>query len=760
MFNQKMEDVLNRAFDYANNRRHQFVTVEHLLWALLGVESVLSFFEFSPEKSDRILRNLEAFMNKTSLLWTEDEEKYESKPNLAFRRVLQRAIFQSQQRRDDDVGPWDVFLSIFDESNSQAVYFLKQEGVTRKDALKYAKAPQGRTKPNVVSEIFEILEPSVASPASEGAIERYAVNINEHIRQGLIDPVLSRNREIGRAIEVLSRRRKNNPLLVGEAGVGKTAIVEGIAWHIVMGKAPMELCDCSVYALDLASLLAGTKYRGDFEKRLKSVLAEFNRLGNAILFVDEIHTLIGVGATSGGSLDAANLLKPMLSRGEIRLIGATTYHEYRTILEKDKALTRRFQYINVKETNFDETLNILKGLRSKYEHFYQAVIEDSALHAAIELSNRYMNARHQPDKSIDLIDESGAYLSIHCLDDTPRVINRDTVVATVARLTNIPLVQLSAGELQRLKKLPRHLAQMIFGQPKAIHAVCNALKIAFTGIRDAKKPIGCFLFAGPTGVGKTEFAIQLAEYMGFKLLRFDMSEYVEKHSAYQLIGAPVGYVGYEQGGLLCDAVMKHPYSVVLFDEIEKANEDILNLLLQVMDHGRLTDNSGRKADFRHSIIIMTSNVGSVCFEGARMGFSTQKAELGAGAMEQINRAFSPEFRNRLDKVVLFNALDMKLLEKIVDKELRLLTQLMESKKMRVAYAPTLRDWCVAQIADTRMGARSIRRVIDAHIKQLIADHILNHAQETQGLSMVIEVADGAPVIRSCDEPLPGLSLKL
>lgn len=758
-----MESVLNSAFEFAKSSRHQFVTVEHLLVALLDSEQLTTYASKKKIRRKRLIENITEFVGQTSLVFSKDDEITEAQPTLAFQRVLQRAIFQAQNHHMDEVAPIDVLVSLFNEPDSQAVFFLNKAKIFKKDILKlrnvtsdYPTEESDRMSFLSESGMSDIIDTDVSSAmgSSEHSVERYAVNINDQIRKGYIDPVVSREKEIDRAIEILSRRRKNNPLLVGEAGVGKTAIVEGIAWRIINGNAPVDLIDCSVYTLDLANLLAGTKYRGDFEKRLKAVLAEFNKMGNAILFVDEIHTLIGVGAASGGSLDAANLLKPMLSRGELRLIGATTNHEFRTIMEKDKALTRRFQQINVKETNVKETVAILKGLRGKYESFYSCMIENSAIDAAIELSDRYMSTRFQPDKSIDLIDESGAYMLINYPDSKIRVIDRDVVIETIGRLTNIPVLQLRCNELERLKKLSLHMSTMIYGQSNAIKAICNSLKIAFTGIREVQKPIGSFIFAGPTGVGKTEFAVQLAKHMNFKLLRFDMSEYVERHSAYQLIGAPAGYVGYEQGGLLSESVINNPYSVVLLDEIEKANEDILNLLLQVMDHGTLTDNNGRKADFRHCIIIMTSNVGSSLYKSNDIGFmSDAKTNVKHNVMAAVEKSFSPEFRNRLDKVVLFKPLELDVMRRIVDKELMALEVLLQSKNLSVSFSSELKLWLIDHGIESGMGARPLRRLIDASLKQLIAEHILSEDPQDENETICLGVDNGAPVMLVGSEAL-------
>lgn len=755
MFSKQMEHILNCAFDFARSAKHQFVTVEHLLYCLIENDDISAFL-LSKKASYKMLRsNLYQFIDQTCLKFSPEDEIHEPQSTLAFQRVLQRAVFQSKNSNMHEVSCMDVLVSLSNETTSQAVYFLNQVKIYIGDILQYRDASGlGHNDISFLSpsEMSSLLNNDVGLDKQDQAIDLYSVNINVQVRQGKIDPVIGRDREISRAIEILSRRRKNNPLLVGEAGVGKTAIVEGIAWAIVNNKVPRDLIGCNVYALDLASLLAGTKYRGDFEKRLKLVLAEFKSLGNAILFIDEIHTLIGVGAAAGGSLDAANLLKPMLSRGELRLIGATTNHEYRTIMEKDKALIRRFQQISVKETNFEETINILKGVKHKYEIFYSAVIDDSAIEAAVELSDRYLNNRHQPDKAIDLIDEAGAHISINCADIASRIIDRNVVIETIARLINIPVLQLTYNELTRLRKLQRHLTTMIFGQARAIRVICNSLKIAFTGIRDVKKPIGSFLFVGPTGVGKTEVALQLAKHMNFKLLRFDMSEYIERHSAYQLIGAPPGYVGYEQGGLLSESVIKNPYSVVLLDEIEKANDEILNLLLQVMDHGTLTDNAGRKADFRHCIIIMTSNIGSDVCHSEVFGFTADvKVDRKNKVIESVNKYFSPEFRNRLDKIVVFEMLDMHVMESIVDKELTELEVLLYAKDIKLEFSADLKNWFVLHGFEKDMGARPLKRLIDKTLKQLIADYILDNS-ETGPCSLYMDIENDKPclsVLESC-----------
>ena len=752
-----MENAIKTAFEMANASRHQFLTIEHLLLAMLDVLEMRMFFSQLKIRRKRLITNLEKFISETSLVFDEHDEACETQATIAFQRVLQRSIFQAQNVNNDNASTLDVLLSIFNEPSNQAVYFLNQEGIYRADVLAYIeRSPIGHLHFNNNSTMqHNKIDPSVLLDKdlhadinlSENAIERYSVNLNDHIRKGLIDPIVSREKEISRAMQILSRRRKNNPLLIGEAGVGKTAIAEGIAWRIIEGKAPADLQHCIVYILDLANLLAGTKYRGDFEKRLKAVINNFKKMGNAILFIDEIHTLIGVGAASNGSLDAANLLKPMLSRGEIRLIGATTNHEFRTIMEKDKALIRRFQNIEVKEPLFDETVTILKGLRHKYESFYSAIIEDSALDAAVELSSRYMNNRHQPDKAIDLVDEAGASMLIHQEDPTKRIINRDFVVQTTAKLMNIPMIQISTSEIERLQELPDHLKTIIFGQDEAIDYLCNNLKIAFSGIRDISKPIGSFMFSGPTGVGKTELAIQLSKHMGLHLLRFDMSEYVERHSAYQLIGAPAGYIGHEQGGLLTEAVIKNPYSVVLLDEIEKAHEDILNLLLQVMDHGKLTDNMGRCADFRHTIIIMTTNVGANNYLSHAVGFHPQHENTQYHpAMDNIQKAFSPEFRNRIDKIINFNTINEVIMERVVDKEFHALKTLLIDKNIHITYTQQLRTWLITHGTSPDMGARPLKRLINETIKQLLAEHILSTENDTEA-HIEIHLDNNIPMIR-------------
>ena len=749
-----MENVVKIAFEMANASRHQFLTVEHLLLAMLDSLEIRMFFSQLKVRRKRLITNLEKFISETSLTYEVQDEMHETQPTIAFQRVLQRAIFQAQNTHEEDVTPLNILLSIFNEPDNQAIYFLNHEGIYRADVIDYVERSHigqihhNRSYPPHKKDKISYMDNEIHDeiPQNENALERYSVNLNELVRKGLVDPIMSREHEISRAMEILSRRRKNNPLLIGEAGVGKTAIVEGIAWQIIEGRAPADLKNCTVYILDLAHLLGGTKYRGDFEKRLKSVLANFKKMGNAILFIDEIHTLIGVGAASGGSLDAANLLKPMLSRGEIRLIGATTNHEYRTIMKKDKALTRRFQQINVKETNFESTLNILKGLRHKYESFYSAIIEDSALYAAVELSSRYITNRHQPDKALDLIDEAGASISIQQPDPSLRIINKELIENTIAKLMNIPMLQLSTSELERLQQLPRYLETMIFGQHEAINALSNNLKIAFSGIRDASKPIGSFLFCGPTGVGKTELAKQLSKHMGLALLRFDMSEYIERHSAYQLIGAPAGYLGHEQGGLLTEAVIKNPYAVLLLDEIEKAHDDILNLLLQVMDHGTLTDNTGRAADFRHIILIMTTNAGASHIQTQAVGFNHDNTlQRQQFCFDAIHKTFSPEFRNRIDKIIVFNNLNRAIMECVVDKELAALQVMLLEKNIVLQFTSHLRTWLILHGTSPDMGARPLKRLINETIKQLLADHILSSEDDT-ATSLEISLHNDTPVL--------------
>ena len=719
MFSKPLERVLDQVFSYAKNNYHEYVTVEHLLLFLVDEKSIATILDSKKVNRIDLRAGLEQFVTSTSLTYAPSSGR-ETQSTLGFQRVIHRAIFQAQSEGSSEVSCINVFMSVFSEVESQAVFFLNKFNFTKNDLLTYITHHQGSDHSHLAQPDDSILSYAQKDNYVNEAVLKYAVNINESIKQGKVDPVFSRQKEITRSMEILSRKVKNNPLFVGEAGVGKTAIAEGIAWHIIEGKAPENISKCVIYALDMGNLLAGTKYRGDFEKRLKAVLAEFKKMGNAILFIDEIHTLIGAGAASGGSLDAANLIKPLLARGEIRVMGATTYQECRNLFDKDRALSRRFQKVDVKEPSMKETIDILNGLRARYEEFHQVQITDEAIHKSVELSDRYFSGRFQPDKSLDVLDETCAHIVISNRK-SKKVIESD-IEKTVSRILDIPSDQLSRSIKEKVGSLDRNLETMVFGQNEAVNKLVSTMKIAYSGMREPHKPMGCFLFAGPTGVGKTELAIQLSKQMGLKLIRFDMSEYMERHHASQLVGAPAGYVGYEQGGLLTEEVIKHPYAVLLLDEIEKAHDDICNLLLQVMDNARLTDNNGRVADFRHIILIMTSNAGSHALAQKSLGFLEQKSHTDVKLA--INKSFSPEFINRLDGVIGFHPLDPKVMTSIVDKELTALEVMLHRKNVSLKLDTKVKKWLTEHGYSVTMGARPLKRIIADTIKQPLADIVL------------------------------------
>jgi ATP-dependent Clp protease ATP-binding subunit ClpA len=719
MIAQELEVSLHMAFMEARQKRHEFITVEHLLLALLDNPSASEVLRACAADIDELRKLLTEFVTEhTPILSGEDVD---TQPTLGFQRVIQRAILHVQSSGRKEVTGANVLVAIFGEKDSHAVYFLHQKGVTRLDVVNYishgiTKVPQAASpKPE-----HEAEPEAEASPG--GALENYTLNLNALALSGKIDPLIGREREIERVIQTLCRRRKNNPLLVGEAGVGKTAIAEGLARRIVEGNVPEVLKRCHVYALDMGALLAGTKYRGDFEQRLKAVLKQLVDNPNAILFIDEIHTLIGAGAASGGTLDASNLLKPALQSGHLKCIGATTYQEYRGVFEKDHALSRRFQKIDVVEPSVAETIAILKGLKSRFEAHHGVKYLPSALTAAAELSARFINDRHLPDKAIDVIDEAGAAQKILPKARQKRIIGKHEIEDIISKIARIPAQAVSSDDRDALKNLDRDLKAVVFGQDKAIDALSGAIKMARSGLGNPLKPIGCFLFSGPTGVGKTEVARQLAYIMGVELIRFDMSEYMERHAVSRLIGAPPGYIGFDQGGLLTEAITKHPYSVLLMDEIEKAHPDIFNILLQVMDHGTLTDNNGRKADFRHVVIVMTTNAGAAELSKSTMGFTTA-VQVG-DEMAEIRRMFTPEFRNRLDAIISFNALDREIILRVVDKFLMQLEQQLDEKKVEATFTTTLREYLARKGFDPQMGARPMARLIQDTIRSALADELL------------------------------------
>ena len=719
MIAQELEVSLHMAFMEARQKRHEFITVEHLLLALLDNPSASEVLRACAADIDELRKLLTEFVTEhTPILSGEDVD---TQPTLGFQRVIQRAILHVQSSGRKEVTGANVLVAIFGEKDSHAVYFLHQKGVTRLDVVNYishgiTKVPQAAASKSE----HEAETDQEASPG--GALENYTLNLNALALSGKIDPLIGREREIERVIQTLCRRRKNNPLLVGEAGVGKTAIAEGLARRIVEGNVPEVLKRCHVYALDMGALLAGTKYRGDFEQRLKAVLKQLVDNPNAILFIDEIHTLIGAGAASGGTLDASNLLKPALQSGHLKCIGATTYQEYRGVFEKDHALSRRFQKIDVVEPSVPETILILKGLKSRFEAHHGVKYLPSALTAAAELSARFINDRHLPDKAIDVIDEAGAAQKILPKARQKRIIGKHEIEDIISKIARIPAQTVSTDDRDALKNLDRDLKAVVFGQDKAIDALSGAIKMARSGLGNPQKPTGCFLFSGPTGVGKTEVARQLAYVMGVELIRFDMSEYMERHAVSRLIGAPPGYVGFDQGGLLTEAITKQPYSVLLMDEIEKAHPDIYNILLQVMDHGTLTDNNGRKADFRHVVIVMTTNAGAAELSKTSMGFTTS-TQVG-DEMAEIRRMFTPEFRNRLDAIISFNALDREIILRVVDKFLMQLEQQLDEKKVEATFTPALREFLGRKGFDPQMGARPMARLIQDTIRKALADELL------------------------------------
>jgi ATP-dependent Clp protease ATP-binding subunit ClpA len=721
MIAQELEVSLHMAFVEARQKRHEFITVEHLLLALCDNPSASEVLKACAAKIDELKKALSDFvMQHTPTVAGTGE--VDTQPTLGFQRVIQRAILHVQSSGKKEVTGANVLVAIYGEKDSHAVYFLHQQGVSRLDVVNFishgiTKAPQ---QPGQREESENENEQPEAQTG--GALESFTQNLNQLAIDGKIDPLIGREAELERVVQILCRRRKNNPLLVGEAGVGKTAIAEGLAKRVVDGQVPEILSKAQVYALDMGALLAGTKYRGDFEQRLKAVLKQLVDNPNAILFIDEIHTLIGAGSASGGTLDASNLLKPALSSGALKCIGATTYQEFRGIFEKDHALSRRFQKVDVNEPSIQETVEILRGLKSRFENHHGVKYTANALTTAAELSARYINDRHLPDKAIDVIDEAGALQRILPKSKQKKVIGKPEIEEIVSKIARVPARNVSNDDRSALKNLDRDLKAVVFGQDKAIDALAAAIKMARSGLGNPQKPVGSFLFSGPTGVGKTEVARQLAFIMGVELIRFDMSEYMERHAVSRLIGAPPGYVGFDQGGLLTEAITKHPYSVLLLDEIEKAHPDIFNILLQVMDHGTLTDNNGRKADFRNVVIIMTTNAGAAELSKSTIGFSNTKA--AGDEMGEIKRMFTPEFRNRLDAIVSFTALDETIILRVVDKFLMQLESQLSEKKVEVIFTDSLKKYLAKNGFDPQMGARPMARLIQDTIRRALADELL------------------------------------
>ncbi len=751
MIAQELEVSLHMAFVEARQKRHEFITVEHLLLALLDNPTAAEVLRACAANIDELRKQLAEFIGAHTPTVAGTEE-IDTQPTLGFQRVIQRAILHVQSSGKKEVTGANVLVAIFGEKDSHAVYFLHQQGVTRLDVVNYishgiAKSPQPQQPKQGEAEGED-----EQGQQSGGALETYTLNLNSLALTGKIDPLIGRERELERVIQTLCRRRKNNPLLVGEAGVGKTAIAEGLARRIVEGQVPEILSRCQVYSLDMGALLAGTKYRGDFEQRLKAVLKQLVDNPNAILFIDEIHTLIGAGAASGGTLDASNLLKPALSTGQLKCIGATTYNEYRGIFEKDHALSRRFQKIDVTEPSLDETVEILRGLKSRFEAHHGVKYSSAALSSAVELSSRYITDRHLPDKAIDVIDEAGAAQKILPKSRQKRIIGKGEIEEIIAKIARIPPATVSLDDRAALKNLDRDLKAVVFGQDKAIDALVAAIRTARSGLGNPQKPIGNFLFSGPTGVGKTEVARQLAYCMGIELIRFDMSEYMERHAVSRLIGAPPGYVGFDQGGLLTEQIAKKPYAVLLLDEIEKAHPDIFNILLQVMDHGTLTDNNGRKADFRNVIIVMTTNAGAESLNKAVMGF-TAKKEAG-DEMAEIRRMFTPEFRNRLDATISFASLDHEIILRVVDKFLMQLEEQLHEKKVEAVFTDALKRFLAEKGFDPVMGARPMARLIQDTIRRALADELLFGNLSSGGKVTVDVGEDGKVTLKVLDEPTP------
>src|SRR5438094_189938 len=723
MIAQELEVSLHMAFVEARQKRHEFITVEHLLLALLDNPTAAEVLRACAANIEELRKALGDFIAAHTPTVAGTEE-IDTQPTLGFQRVIQRAILHVQSSGKKEVTGANVLVAIFGEKDSHAVYFLHQQGVTRLDVVNYISHGITKTPASKEAKGGGEAEQETAGDEQQsgGALETYTLNLNAQALVGKIDPLIGREREIERVIQTLCRRRKNNPLLVGEAGVGKTAIAEGLARRIVEGQVPEILARCQVYMLDMGALLAGTKYRGDFEQRLKAVLKQLVDNPNAILFIDEIHTVIGAGAASGGTLDASNLLKPVLSTGQLKCIGATTYNEYRGVFEKDHALSRRFQKIDVVEPSVDETVEILKGLKTRFEAHHSVKYTANALTTAAELSARYINDRHLPDKAIDVIDEAGAAQRIAPKAKQKRIIGKAEIEEIIAKIARIPPRSVSTDDRSALANLDRDLKAVVFGQDKAIDALASAIKMARSGLGNPQKPIGNFLFSGPTGVGKTEVARQLAYCMGIELIRFDMSEYMERHAVSRLIGAPPGYVGFEQGGLLTEQITKKPYSVLLLDEIEKAHPDIFNVLLQVMDHGTLTDNNGRKADFRNVCIVMTTNAGAESLAKTQMGF-TPSVQPG-DEMEAIKRMFTPEFRNRLDAIISFRALNHEIIMRVVDKFLMQLDEQLAEKKVEAQFSQSLKEHLAKKGFDPLMGARPMARLIQDTIRRALADELL------------------------------------
>ena len=736
MIDNELEQNLNDAFQLAHGQSHEFVTVEHLLLSLLNNSDALDLLQSNNINLETLKIDLEEFIGSTTPKIKKTDDR-EIQPTLGFQRVLQRAVFHVQSSGKKEVKGSNIVVAIFSEKESHSVFLLEQQGLSRLDAVSYLS--HGR-KNEEFSEDAKFEGELEDKSEESSALSKFTVNLNQQSKKGLIDPLIGRTEEVGRVIQILARRSKNNPLLVGESGVGKTAIAEGLAKLINDQKVPDLIKNSNIYSLDMGALLAGTKYRGDFEERLKQVLKELEEDERAILFIDEIHTIIGAGATSGGVMDASNLLKPSLAKGGLKFIGSTTYKEFRGIFEKDRALSRRFQKVDVAEPSVDETYSILKGLKSRFEEHHDIRYTDNALRAAAELSSKHINERFLPDKAIDVVDEAGAKQSLLPKSKKKKTISETDVEKIVATMAKIPVKTVSSSDRASLEKLEENLKRVIFGQDEAIGSLASTIKLARAGLRTDGKPIGSFLFSGPTGVGKTEVSKQLALIMGIEFVRFDMSEYVERHTVSRLIGAPPGYVGYDQGGLLTESVTKHPHSVILLDEMEKAHPEVFNILLQVMDHGSLTDNNGRKADFRNAVVIMTTNAGAQDMSRASMGFQSQ--DHSSDAIEMIKKTFSPEFRNRLDGIIQFNPLPIEVIKTVVDKFLVELQVQLDEQKVQIEVSDEAREWLVENGYDKNMGARPMQRLIQDTIKKELAEEILFGNLSKNGGFALIDLKHG------------------
>lgn len=741
MLDKELELTLNEAFRRARDQRHEFITVEHLLLALLENPSALRVLQACGANLNVLHDELAKFITENAPVLQDDDER-ETQPTLGFQRVLQRAVFHVQSSGKKEVTGANVLVAIFGERESHAAYFLSRQNIARLDVVNYiahgiARIPENEQgKP----EAGHSEEEGKQEDGGNNPLQAYAINLNEQASLGKIDPLIGRDEEVERTIQILCRRRKNNPLYVGEAGVGKTAIAEGLAKKIVDKEVPEILANATIYALDLGALLAGTKYRGDFEKRLKGVINQLKREPGSVLFIDEIHMIIGAGAASGGVMDASNIIKPVLASGDLKCIGSTTYQEYRGIFEKDRALSRRFQKIDVSEPSIDESIKILQGLKSRFEDHHGVKYTNQALRSAVELTDRYITDRHLPDKAIDIIDEAGASQRLLAPSRRKKTIGVTEIENIVAKVARIPPKTVNSNDKDVMRNLERNLKMVVFGQDKAIETLTSAIKMARTGLGNPQTPIGAFLFAGPTGVGKTEVTRQLARVMGIELIRFDMSEYMERHTVSRLIGAPPGYVGFDQGGLLTDAINKHPHAVLLLDEMEKAHPDVFNLMLQVMDHGTLTDTNGRKTDFRNVIIVMTTNAGADRISRASVGFTQQDHQ--SDAMEVIKRTFSPEFRNRLDAIIEFNSLDPVTIQNVVDKFLVELQAQLDDKKVTMEVDDSARLWLGTNGYDKLMGARPMARIIQDKIKKPLAEELLFGKLEHGGHIIITEQNNG------------------